>query len=104
MISFKANIGLRCRSIANGTRFIGFADWRNRNWKVDRAIALKQDFLQESFECFVIAFAEMLGAKNAIFIEQIFRRPILIRERIPNLIIIIGDDGIADAELLYSTV
>ncbi len=51
----------------------------------------------------IVAFAEMMVADAALGIDEIMRRPELVVEALPDLIIIVDRHGIGNAEFAHRT-
>src|SRR4051794_9454441 len=55
--------------------------------------------LDEALRSFVPSFAEVLVADDAVPIDEVERRPIAVGERAPDLVVIVGRDGVADGSV-----
>src|SRR5260370_36002852 len=97
----EAEIELRSHPVTKGAGTVAVAHRFHWRRKLERGIELAQQALNLRFRFLVKAFAEMVVAKLALRIDEVFRRPIAIRVGAPDDIAIVEDHWVFETKLPY---
>ena len=58
-----------------------------------------QQLLDDALRLLVAAFAEVLVADDAVGVDEVQRRPVVVGERVPDLVVVVDGDRVVDRSL-----